>query len=141
MWYPVQTRVSLRQESQFKFHRPDIRQPWSGRAFIKEGNCLFDFNRPDDCLSWSERTHSRCGNSVLKFSRPDTHPPWSGHTKPYKEIICSGRATVRTMWNPVRTRLLNRKDFSAKFLKNNVAQLSVRTAHVHCPGGAQLYFA
>jgi hypothetical protein len=23
MWYPVQTRVSLRQESQFKYHRPD----------------------------------------------------------------------------------------------------------------------
>jgi len=28
----------------------------------------------------------------------------------------------------VRTRLLNRKDFSAKFLENPVAQLSVRTA-------------
>jgi hypothetical protein len=33
MWYPVQTRVSLRQESQFKYHGPDVTQPWSGRAF------------------------------------------------------------------------------------------------------------
>jgi hypothetical protein len=24
MWYPVRTRVSLRQESQFKYHRPDV---------------------------------------------------------------------------------------------------------------------
>jgi len=36
--------------------------------------------------------------------------------------------TVRTMCHPVRTRLLNRKEFLAKFLENSVAQLSVRTA-------------
>jgi hypothetical protein len=64
----------------------------------------------------------------LKYSRPDAHPPLSGRVKPYKEITCSGRAIVRTMFHPVRTRLLNRKDFSAKFLENPVAQLSVRTA-------------
>jgi hypothetical protein len=44
------------------------------------------------------------------------------------------------MCHPVRTRLLNRKDFPAKFLKNLVAQLSVRTAHVHLPDGIQVYF-
>jgi hypothetical protein len=32
---------------------------------------------------------------VLKISHPDAHPPWSGRAKPYKEITCSGRATVR----------------------------------------------
>jgi len=32
MWYPVRTSVSLRQESQFKYHRPDVSQPWSRRA-------------------------------------------------------------------------------------------------------------
>jgi hypothetical protein len=32
------------------------------------------------------------------------------------------------MCHPVRTRLLNRKDFSAKFLENPVVQLSVQTA-------------
>jgi hypothetical protein len=59
-------------------------------------NCRFDFNRLEDCLSWSGRAHSRYGNWVLKFSRPDIHPPWSGCAKPYMEITCSGRATVRT---------------------------------------------
>jgi hypothetical protein len=33
MWYPVRRRISLRQESQFKCHHPDVSQPWSGRAF------------------------------------------------------------------------------------------------------------
>jgi hypothetical protein len=32
VWYPVWTRVSLRQESQFKYHPPDVSQPWSERA-------------------------------------------------------------------------------------------------------------
>jgi hypothetical protein len=54
--------------------------------------------------------------------------------EPYKEITCSGRATVQTM-------SLNRKDFSAKFLENLVVQLSVRTAHVHRPDSAQVYFS
>jgi hypothetical protein len=56
------------------------------------------------------------------------------------EIACSGRATIRTMCHPVRTRLLNMKDFSVKFSENPVAQLSVRTVHVHRSDGAQLYF-
>jgi hypothetical protein len=141
MWYPVRTRVSLRQESQFKYHRLDVWQLWSGRAFIKEGNCRFDFNRTDDCLSWFGRVHCIYGNWVLKNSRPDAHPPWSGRAKPDKEITCSGCATVRTMYHPVQTRLLNRKDFLAKFSENLVAQLSVLTAHVHRPDGAQVYFA
>jgi hypothetical protein len=80
MWYPVRTRVSLRQESQFKYDSPDVWQLWSGCACIKEGNCRFDFNRSDDCLSWSERTHYRYGNCVLKNSRPDAHPPWFGRS-------------------------------------------------------------
>jgi hypothetical protein len=88
---------------------------WSGCAFIKEGNCRFNFNRLDDCLSWSGRAYIRYGNCVLKFSRPDAHRPWSGRVKTYKEITCSGRATVRTMCHPVRTSLLNRKDFPVKF--------------------------
>jgi hypothetical protein len=31
-----------------KYTCPDVRQPWSRCAFIKEGNCRFDFNRQDD---------------------------------------------------------------------------------------------
>jgi hypothetical protein len=45
------------------------------------------------------------------------------------------------MCHPVRTMSLNRKDFPVKFLENLVAQLSVKTAHVHRPDGAQVYFA
>jgi hypothetical protein len=78
MWYPIRTRVEVRQESQFKYDRPDVWQLWSWRTCIKEGNCRFDFNRLDDCLSWSRREHYRYGNCVLKNSRPDAHPPWSG---------------------------------------------------------------
>jgi hypothetical protein len=59
----------------------------------------------------------------------------------YKEITYSGHVTFRTMCHPVRTMSLNRKDFFANFLENLVAQLSVRTAHVHRSDGAQVYFA
>jgi hypothetical protein len=45
------------------------------------------------------------------------------------------------MCHPIQTRLLNRKDFPAKFSENLVVQLSVRTAHVYRPDGAQVYFA
>jgi hypothetical protein len=44
------------------------------------------------------------------------------------------------MCHPVRTRLLNRKDFLTNISENLVAQLSVWTAHVHRPDGAQVYF-
>jgi hypothetical protein len=39
----------------------------------------------------------------------------------------------------VRMRLLNRKDFSAKFLEKSIAQLSVRTALVHRSDGTRIY--
>jgi hypothetical protein len=64
--------------------------------FIKGGNFRFDFNCPDNCSFWSERAHCRYGNCVLKFNRPDAHPSWSGSGKPYMEVTCGGRATVRT---------------------------------------------
>jgi hypothetical protein len=137
MWYPVWTSVSLRQESQFKCHRPDVNQPWSGRALISYGNCRFDFNRPDVCLSWSGRTHSRYGNCVLKNCRPDVHPPWSGSAKPYMEITCSGRATVRTSVSHRPDAGLKQERFSAKFLENPVAQLSVRTPQENRPDGVR----
>jgi hypothetical protein len=140
MWHPVRTRVSLRQESQFKYHRPDVGQPWSGLALISSGNCRFDFNRPDVCLSWSGRTHSRYGNCVLKNCRPDVHPPWSGRAKPYMEITCSGLATVRTSMSHRLDAGLKHKRFSAKFSKNPVAQLSVWTAQIHRPDGIRTYY-
>jgi hypothetical protein len=76
-WIPVRTRISLRQESQFKFNRPDASLPSSGRVCTWYGNCVFNFNCPDTCLLWSRRTHHRYGNYMLKINCPDGHPPWS----------------------------------------------------------------
>jgi len=45
------------------------------------------------------------------------------------------------MCHPVRMKYLNKKDFLTKFSENLVSQLSIRTAHVHRPDGAQVYFA
>jgi hypothetical protein len=39
MWYTVRTRVSIRQESKFKYQGPDVSQPWSGRVCNLYGNC------------------------------------------------------------------------------------------------------
>jgi hypothetical protein len=55
--------------------------------------------------------------------------------------LLAADTTVRTMCHLVWTKLLNRKDFLAKFSENLVAQLSVRTAHLHRPDGAQVYFS
>jgi hypothetical protein len=81
MWIPVRTRFSLRQESQFKFNRPDASLSSSERPYIWYGNCRFSFHHSDACLSWSGRAHHRYGNCVLKINRPDSHLPWSGRAK------------------------------------------------------------
>jgi hypothetical protein len=47
--------------------------------------------------AWSGRTLNRYGNYMLKIYRLDGHPPWSRCARPYMEITCSGRATVRTI--------------------------------------------
>jgi hypothetical protein len=140
MWYPVWTRVSIRQESQFKINGPDVWQPWSGCAFIKDRNYQFDFNHPDACPSWSGRRHCRYGNCVLKNCRPDVTPPWSGRPKPYMEITCHGRATVLTTVSHRPNDVLILERFSAKFLKNPVALLPVRTAQLHNPDGVLTYY-
>jgi hypothetical protein len=137
MWYPVRTLISLMQESQFKYHHPDVSQPWYRRALISEGNCRFNVNRSDVCLFWSGRTHSRYGNCVLKNCRSGVHPAWSGRAKPYMEITCSGRATVRTSVSHRPDAGLKQERFSAKFSENPVAQLSVRKAQKHCPDGVR----
>jgi hypothetical protein len=113
----------------------------SGRGFNRYGNCGFDFNCPDTCLSWSRRAQSKYGNCVLKINRPDGHPPWSGHAKPYMEITCSGRATVRTTVSHRPYAALKQERFSAKISEILVAQLSVRTAHVHHPDGAHIFYS
>jgi hypothetical protein len=135
MWYPVRTRVSKRQESEFKCHGPDVSKPRSGRACNLYGNCRFNFNRPDTCPSWSGRAHCGYVNCVLKISRPDAPPSWSGSAKSYMEVTCRGRATVRTSVSHPPDSSLKQERFSAEFLENLVVQLSVRMAKVHRPDG------
>lgn len=114
---------------------------WSGRAFIRYGNCEFNFNRPDACLPWSERALDQYGNCVLKINCLDGHPPWFGRTKPYMEITCSGRATIQ-MTVPHRSDAgLKHERFSAKVSEILVAQLSIRTAHVHRPDGTRIFYS
>jgi len=78
---------------------------------------------------------------MLKNCRPDVHAPWSGRAKPYMEITCSGRATVRTSVSHRLDAALKQERFSTKFLENPVAQLSVRTAQVHRPNGVRTYYS
>jgi hypothetical protein len=92
------------------------------------------YHGPDKRITDMEIACRRIAIRMLIPHGPDAQ-------EPYKEITCSGRATVRTMCHPVRTIPLNRKDFPANFSENLVAQLSVRTAHVHRPDGFQVYFA
>jgi hypothetical protein len=114
---------------------------WSGHAFNRYGNCGFDFNPPDACLSWSGRAHSKYGNCVLKINRPDGHPPWFGHVKPYMEITCSERTTVRTTVSHRSDATFKQERFSAKISEIPVTQLFVRTAHVHRLDGAHRFYS
>jgi hypothetical protein len=111
----------------------------SGRAFNRYGNCVFNFNRRDAYLSWSERALIWYGNYVLKINRPDNHPPWSGSEKPYMEITCSGRATVRTTVPHRLDAVLKQERFSAKISEILVAQLSVRMTLVHRPDSTRIF--
>jgi hypothetical protein len=112
---------------------------WSSRAFNRYGNFIFHFNCTDACLSWSGRALIRNGNCGLKINRPDDNPPWFGHSKPYMEVTCSGRATVRTTVPHRPDAALKQERFSAKISEILVAQLSVWTAHVHHPDGTRIF--
>jgi len=92
------------------------------------------YHGPDARITDMEITCWRIAVRTLIPHGPDAR-------EPYKEITCSGRATGLDDVPSVRTMPLNRKDFPANFLKNLVAQLSVRTAHVHRLDGAQVYFS
>jgi hypothetical protein len=56
---------------------------------------------------------------------------WSEHMKPYMEVTCNGRVTVRTTVSYRSDAALKQERFSAKISKNYVALLSVQTAFVH----------
>jgi hypothetical protein len=112
---------------------------WSRRPFNRYGNCVLNFNRLDACLSWSGRGLNRYGNCVLKINRPDGHPPWSGRAKALYENYLQ-----RTCDRPDdSTSSSERGSQTGKIFSENlkilVVQLSIRTAHVHCPDDARIY--
>jgi hypothetical protein len=55
------------------------------------------------------------------------------------EINCSRRATVRTIVPHRPNTALKQERFSTKISEILVAQLSVRTAHVHHPDGTRVF--
>jgi hypothetical protein len=113
--------------------QPSGRQSaWSGRAFNIYENCIFNFNRLDACLSWSGRALNRYGNCVLKINHPDSHPPWSGRAKPYMEITCSGRVTVRTIVPHRPNVALKQERISTKISK---------ILSYSCPSGRRQYLS
>jgi hypothetical protein len=72
--------------------------------------------------------------------QPSKRPSlWSGCTKPYMEIACKERVTVRTTKPHRLDAALKQERFSVKNLKISITQLSVRTAHDHRPDGARIY--
>jgi hypothetical protein len=139
IFFPSSNKGRLMQPSGRRGFPSGRQSAWSGRALNRYGNCVFNFNRPETCLSWSECALNRYGNYVLKINCPDGHPPWSERVKPYMEITCIGRATVRTTVPHRPDAALKQERFSTKISKFSVAQLSVRTAHVHRPEGICTY--
>jgi hypothetical protein len=67
---------------------------WSGRACIRNGNCVHQINRPDD------------------------HSPISDVRSLYKEIACSGSANVRITWHHRPDAVQKQERISAKFSGN-----------------------
>jgi hypothetical protein len=134
IWMPLSVR-SASDSFQVQF-KGRLLQPSGRRGFSSGGSHTKGKNHN---LNITVRT-------IVSLS-PDAHPPWSGRVKALygnylqqtsdhldDSVSPSGRQCL-TVW----TQLLNRKDFSAKFLEKSVPQLSVRTAHVHRPDGTRIY--
>jgi hypothetical protein len=105
-------------------------------------------NRPDASLPWSGRAYDRYENCVQQITRLNGHPLGPDERSLYKEITCSGNATVRTSvpHRPdVRASPSGRGSQTGKIFNEifriSVAQLSVRMAYDHRPDGTQLYQA
>jgi hypothetical protein len=61
--------------------------------------------------------------------------------KPYIEITCSGRPTVRMSVSHRPDEALKQERFSAKFSENPVAQFFIRMAQVHRLDGVHTYYS
>jgi hypothetical protein len=78
MWYPIRTRISLRQESQFKCHRSDVHSTVKEIADSTSTVRTSVSFGPDDCIAdmeiacWSSAvwtTVSHCPDAALKQER------------------------------------------------------------------------
>jgi hypothetical protein len=86
-------------------------------ALLIKASLQFKLNRPDAGLPWSGRAYDRYGNCVQQITRMDGHPPGLDAQSLYKEITCSGRATVRTIVPHRPDAALKQERFSAKISK------------------------
>jgi hypothetical protein len=139
MWILVRTRSSIRQELQFKYHRPD--------------DCQHGLDARSSDMKIADSTSTVRTSAYLGPDARSTS----------MEITC-WRSTIRTaillgldaqslickllaadvrpsgrLCLTVRTRISNRKDFSTKFLEKSVTQFSVQTALVHRPDSVCIY--
>jgi hypothetical protein len=80
-------------------------------ALIHKASIAIQIQRSERQSTSSGRACIRNGNCVHQISRPNDHPPSLDARSLYMEITCSRRATVQTTWVTVRTQLSNRKDF------------------------------
>jgi hypothetical protein len=97
-------------------NRPDDLDSRPGALLLKASS-QSKFNRPDASLPWSGCAYDRYGNCVQQIIGPDSHPPGPDARSLYKEITCSGRATVRTTMPHRPDAALKQERSSAKFLK------------------------
>jgi hypothetical protein len=122
---PVQTTLSVRPSFRFSFqnqicedccNRPDDVDSRSDVLHLKASS-QFKLNCPDTCLPWSGRAYARYRNCVQQITRPDVHPPGPDARSLYKEITCSGRATVPTTVPHRPNAGLKQERSSVKFLE------------------------
>jgi hypothetical protein len=139
MWIFVWTHSYIRQESQFNITvRTKVSLGPKARSTVKEivNSTLIvrttTYHGPDVRIADMEIA---CWSSAIRKLIPHGLDARSLIWKLLAaDVRPSGRQCL-IVWTP----LLNRKDFSAKFSEKSVAQLSVRTAHVHRLDGTRLY--
>jgi hypothetical protein len=122
---PVRTTLSVRSGFRFSFqkqiwedcyNRPDDVDSCPDALFLK-GSSQFKLIRPDAGLPWSGRAYDIYGNCVLHITRPNGHPLGPDARSLYKEITCSGRATVQTTGQHRSDAALKQERSSAKILE------------------------
>jgi hypothetical protein len=118
----VRTTLSVRSSFKFSFqnqiwedccNRPDNVDSRPDALLLKASS-QFKLNRPDASLPWSGRAYDKYGNCVQQITRPDGHPLGLDARSLYKEITCSGRATVRRTVPHRPDAALKQERFSAK---------------------------